>query len=679
MPQRRSQNLPLDDSLTPSRAFERRRKSTTRAEQPKITDRAAFFALSDRRRRVALISSNVDESRLSSSSELPSLSRRSESSSLRRSRSDSFSLLSRSRYWEDELGISKDRAERSIAFSAAEVAARAKLQKEQQDWNDAAQRLRDNKACEETLWQAEIDEHDEQETIHRRHLNRQTRKKAEKLPISELEVMNFEDRVDDSMLSISACLRVNRRLEWSSHIAQMLTSKFQIWSFEEILDETIRINDDDVKSWIITNRMIVIKANRSKVIRKQQSIDDFSELEWDKVLLALTEKKATDYTIKIEVNAKAEKPTRKRPAEVVSEDSDADERSRQRRTRIDQLLNRARIRSDTLADVDNFDRALLNRWQCNDEHCRNQNDFCFVNFAGKHYNIDHTQQSLWSKAISNGEANVSIERSSTSLYNFWSDKQSSVTSLSRRSDLHEERLNVKAERVKKKDFMTRFTRFNEQQMEMRMSEAMADQIERMNSRQKASEPHSPSSQQSSLPQWSSWQQSSIYSFYQLPYQPWQQPSQPSSWQQPLQLPSWQQPSQSIQWQQPSSAQSTSPSSSSSSSLSSLSSQPAIAAQRSSLIEESEETKEIFDQFFAWKISKISRQAIKQKLAKVRLIVNAQMWSTNDLKDMTDSTSDIYRTAIQLEVSDEMTRAFKKDLKLFKPIWREVKTLLELSR
>ncbi len=101
----------------------------------------------------------------------------------------------------------------------------------------------------------------------------------------------------------------------------MLTSKFQIWSFEEILDETIKIKDDDVKGWIITNRMIVIKANRSKVTRKQQSIDDFSELEWKKILLALTEKKATDYTIKIEINVKAEKSTCKRSAEIVSEDS----------------------------------------------------------------------------------------------------------------------------------------------------------------------------------------------------------------------------------------------------------------------------------------------------------------------------------------------------------------------
>jgi len=83
MPQRRSQNLSLDDFLIPSRAFERRRKSTTRAEQSKITDRAgsldraALFdraASLDRHRRRALISSNVDDPRLPSTSELPSTS-----------------------------------------------------------------------------------------------------------------------------------------------------------------------------------------------------------------------------------------------------------------------------------------------------------------------------------------------------------------------------------------------------------------------------------------------------------------------------------------------------------------------------------------------------------------------------------------------------------------------------
>jgi len=327
----------------------------------------------------------------------------------------------------------------------------AKHQKEQQNWVNAAWRLKDNKAREETLWQTEINEHDEQEIIHHHRLNCQIRKETDKLFIFELEIMNFEDRVNDSMLFISICLHVNWRLEWFNHIAQMLTSKFQIWSFEEILNETIKIKNDDVKSWIIINWMIIIKANRSKVTWKQQFINDFNELEWKKILLALTEEKTTDYIIKIEINVKIEKSTCKRFAEIVSKDSDVDERSCQRYICIDQLLNQAWIRAETLADIDNFNKALLNHWQCNDEHCRNQNDFCFMNFADKHYNMNHTQQSLWSKMIFNDKVNISIEWSFISLYNFWSDKQSSVILLSCWSDLYEKRLNIKAKWVKKKD------------------------------------------------------------------------------------------------------------------------------------------------------------------------------------------------------------------------------------
>ena len=119
----------------------------------------------------------------------------------------------------------------------------------------------------------------------------------------------------------------------------MLTSKFQIWSFKKILNEIIKIKNDDVKNWIIINWMIIIKVNKSKVIQKQQFIDDFNELKWKKILLTLIEKKVTDYTIKIEINVKIEKFTCKRSAEIVSDDFDADERSHQKHIYINQLLN----------------------------------------------------------------------------------------------------------------------------------------------------------------------------------------------------------------------------------------------------------------------------------------------------------------------------------------------------
>ena len=65
----------------------------------------------------------------------------------------------------------------------------------------------------------------------------------------------------------------------------------------------------------------------------------------------MIEEKATDYTIKIEINAKIKKSTHKRSVEIVFEDSEINEKSRQRCTCIDQLLNWAWIRAETLADV----------------------------------------------------------------------------------------------------------------------------------------------------------------------------------------------------------------------------------------------------------------------------------------------------------------------------------------
>jgi len=144
---------------------------------------------------------------------------------------------------------------------------------------------------------------------------------------------------------------------------------FKCW-LEEILNEIIKIKDDDVKNWIIINWMIIIKVNKSRIIWKQQFINDFNELKWDKILLALTEKKITDYTIKIEINAKIEKLIHKKSVEIIFKDSETDEYC-QRCTCINHFLNQAQIKINTLADINNFDKALLNYWQCNDEHCRN--------------------------------------------------------------------------------------------------------------------------------------------------------------------------------------------------------------------------------------------------------------------------------------------------------------------
>ena len=56
-----------------------------------------------------------------------------------------------------------------------------------------------------------------------------------------------------------------------------------------------------------------------------------------------------------------------------------------------------------------------------------------------------------------------------------------------------------------------------------------------------------------------------------------------------------------------------------------------------------------------------------------------MWCIDDLKEMSNSTVFIYWTAIQLEVSDEMTWNFKNDLKIFKFQWCQTKNFLHIKQ
>ncbi len=272
--------------------------------------------------------------------------------------------------------------------------------------------------------------------------------------------------------------------------------------------------------------------------------------------------------------------------------------------------------------------------------------------------MDHTQQSLWGKAIATGDDGVTIERPPTSLYRFWTGSQEEVTQDSRRSLTYQEKLKTRTDKEETKDFMSKFIRFNEQQMKMRLAETMTDQMERMASRQRPPPPSSPPSPPSSP------------SPPQLPPQQWQPPPVNSSY------PAYQ-PASYSQWQQPVSWQEAPPSPSSL--ISSLSFASSSRPSRSSPIEPPEEEKAVIEQFFLWKIARTTRQAVKNKIAEVRRLVDNQMWSINDLKEMSDTTSSIYRTAIQLGVPDGMTKSFRDDLKIFKPQWRQAKDLLHIEQ
>ncbi|KAL9589464.1 MAG: hypothetical protein Q9179_007986, partial [Wetmoreana sp. 5 TL-2023] len=244
-------------------------------------------------------------------------------------------------------------------------------------------------------------------------------------------------------------------------------------------------------------------ARRSRATILAQTIDDLSTAEWQKASEVILEQAilhSADIEVKIELLGEAQQQEKgllaKRSRNDLSpEPTEVDidtPLAKKPATRTDKLLDRARLRADALENAGNFDAKLIRRWQCFDTQCYNHNGFCFIDFAGEHFDIDATQQSKWAKAISNGDPGISIERPPTKLYNFWVKTQGPVTQSSRRSiqwqerqEAQQERKDIQKERDEGKDFMTQMKEWNKSQMEMRMQEAMQDQMERNAARQEA--------------------------------------------------------------------------------------------------------------------------------------------------------------------------------------------------
>ena len=76
-----------------------------------------------------------------------------------------------------------------------------------------------------------------------------------------------------------------------------------------------------------------------------------------------------------------------------------------------------------------------------------------------------------------------------------------------------------------------------------------------------------------------------------------------------------------------------------------------------------------EDFLNWKGEALQSQRAKDRWNGVKKIVQNEMWSLEDLRDMSETSSHIYKRAIQLGIPDGWARAFRTDLRTFKPQWR----------
>ncbi len=84
-------------------------------------------------------------------------------------------------------------------------------------------------------------------------------------------------------------------------------------------------------------------------------------------------------------------------------------------------------------------------------------------------------------------------------------------------------------------------------------------------------------------------------------------------------------------------------------------------------------------FFDWKKPRVTNPVWRQRFEDIHQLMDREMWTVDDLKAMSDPTSEIHKTAVRMGVPNGMARAFKDELKEFKPQWRQAKALLTLGQ
>jgi hypothetical protein len=63
-----------------------------------------------------------------------------------------------------------------------------------------------------------------------------------------------------------------------------------------------------------------------------------------------------------------------------------------------------------------YDSALLNRWQCTVENCKNRTDFCYVEGLN-YYAVDMLRGEAWARLIE--ARNITVENPPIFIYNYF--------------------------------------------------------------------------------------------------------------------------------------------------------------------------------------------------------------------------------------------------------------------
>lgn len=124
----------------------------------------------------------------------------------------------------------------------------------------------------------------EEEAQRRRREEMEAKRVQDMATTSDIEQWKHDDSVANPLLDILASLRVEKQLEWSTSLGIQSLDVFTISTFETTLLEAIAKREGFNKGWDLDKYTVIIRACNSRATRSTQSIDDLSEVEWDKAV-----------------------------------------------------------------------------------------------------------------------------------------------------------------------------------------------------------------------------------------------------------------------------------------------------------------------------------------------------------------------------------------------------------
>lgn len=302
-------------------------------------------------------------------------------------------------------------------------------------------------------------------------------------------------------------------------------------------------------------------------------------------------------------------------------------------------------------------KRLVDRWQCNDEHCINSSPsrgYCWIDDrTGLHYSIEGAQMLKWAKSIQHGDHGVSIENPPKKILLWWVNQQGPVTNVSKHSGKAAAKAAEKSASEQMMEMLKMQTEVQNQKMLMKMQQQMV--AANSGDDEELSRPKALQQQQPTIifsPPQQQQQQATPWGHY--PFPPPHQPQYPYGYGAPappapriapaLTPPSPPSPPSRIQAVAPARPRSSSPI------------QPANVAIDWAL------------EFFQWKLDN-SPIYEKEDIMAAYKIIKAKKFKVQHLKAMSSLTDPMFLRATSLGIPDGMALDFKADLKLFKAYWR----------